>query len=136
MTFTIGEGADQRTYMVNDTPDMYSSSLGSFIHPSIQQGIINYLTKTIDVTFISPLADPSVKPFNCKYCFPVDYTLPSGTVLLASYFFTQQSVFVTEAGFRSKDGVLLNYVTFPPLEFNSTNYHLDLLILVRKPIVQ
>jgi hypothetical protein len=65
-----------------------------------------------------------------------DFKSPAGTELLASYFFTQQPICITEAGFRSKDGVLLNYDTFPPFEFNSTSYHLNLMILVKKPIVQ
>jgi hypothetical protein len=132
MTFTIGDGADQKTYMVNDTPDSGGLPSGNFIHPFIQRGTIDYSSKEIDVTFTSPLADPSEKPFDCRYCFPVDYTLPSGTVLLASYFFTQQPILITEAGFRNKDGVLLNYASFPPIEFNSTGCHLHFLILVEK----
>jgi hypothetical protein len=135
LTFTVGTDADQRTYMVNDTPDYPGSPLGKFIHSLIEegQGFINYSTKEIDVIFTSPLVKPSVKPFSCKYCFPVDYTLPVGTVLLASYFFTQQPILITEAGFRNKDGILVNYATFPPFEFNSTAYHLNFMIMVRKP---
>jgi hypothetical protein len=136
ITFTIGEGANQRTYMVNDIPNPGDNpACGTFSHSFVKQGIINYSTKTIDITFVSALVESSVKPFTCKYCFPIDYTLPAGTVLLASYFFTQQSILITEAGFRDKDGVLLNYATFPPFEFNSTAYHLDLMILVKRPLL-
>jgi hypothetical protein len=127
LTFTSGNDADQRTYMVNDDGE------GNFIHPLIQSGVIDYNTKYIDITFNAPLVDPSIKPFLCKYCFPIDFTLPEGTELLASYFFTQQSIYITEAGFRSKDGDLLNYATFPPFEFNSTEYHLNFMLLVKKP---
>ena len=133
LTFTVGEGADQRTFMVNDILDPVISTLGTFTHPSIAHGFIDYSSKTIDITFKSSLVDPSVKPFTCKYCFPIDYTLPAGTVLLASHFFTQQSILITEAGFRNKDGVLLNYATFPPFEFSSSAYHMDVMILVKKP---
>lgn len=133
MIFTIGEGEDQKTHMVNDTPDSGGLPSGNFIHPFIQSGTIDYSTKTIDVIFTSSLADPSEKPFDCKYRFPVDYTLPEGTVLLASYFFTQQPILITEAGFRNKDGVLLNYANFPPLEFNSAGCHLDFMVLVKNP---
>jgi hypothetical protein len=158
LIFTIGDGAAQRTYMVNDTPeidfnDMANSEFpfndisasefawnltesGKFNHPLIQSGTVNYITKTVDIIFTAPLVDPSVKPFNCKYSFPIDFKLPAGTELLASYFFTQQSVYITEAGFKNKDGELLNYATFPPIEFNSTSYHLDLMILVKKPELQ
>jgi hypothetical protein len=137
LTFTIGEDTNQRTYMVNDIPDSGDPPLfGHFEHSCIKpgKGIINYSTKEIDITFKSyyPVVDAFIKPFLCKYSFPIDYTLPAGTILLASYFFTQQTIPITEAGFRNKDGVLLNYATFPPFEFSSTDYHLNFMILVKK----
>jgi hypothetical protein len=127
LTFTIGEGAEQRTYMVNDDGN------GNFVHPSIQTGLVDYITKNLDITFLSPLVDPAVKSFSCQYSFLVDFVLPAGTELRASYFFTQQSIYITEAGFRSKDGDILSYATFPPFEFNSNAYHLSFMILIRKP---
>lgn len=127
LTFTSGVGAEQRTYMVND------DGMGRFVHPAIQSGVIDYAAKTVDVIFTSPLIDPAIKPFYCKYSFPIDFTLPAGTELLASYFFTRQSVYITEAGFRSKDGDLLNYATFPPIELNSNAYHLNFMVLVKRP---
>jgi len=130
LTFTIGEEADQLTFMVNDLP--LSNLTGTFNHPLIKESVIDYSTKEIDITFNLPLVDPAVRPFVARYSFPVDYFLPEGTVLLASYFFTQQSIFITEAGFRSKDGILLNYATFPPFEFNTTSNHLSFMILVKK----
>jgi hypothetical protein len=128
LIFTIGEGAAQRTYTVND------DGSGNFVHPMIQSGSADYATKELDILFKYPLVDPAVKPFTCKYSFPVDFTLPGGTELSAAYFFTQQSIYITEVGFRSKDGVLLNYATFPPFEFNAAAYHLDVMILVKKPV--
>jgi hypothetical protein len=116
--------------MVND------NGSGNFIHPLIQSGLVDYTTKVVDVTFNHSLVDPSVKPFICKYSFLIDFKLPAGTELLASYFFTQQSIYITEVGFRSKDGVLLSYATFPPFEFNSTAYHLDFMLLVKKPVIK
>jgi hypothetical protein len=130
LTFTIGDDAAQRTYMVNDDGN------GNFVHSLIQLGVVDYATKVVDIIFTVPLVDPDVKPFNCKYSFPVDFKLPAGTELLASYFFTQQSINITEAGFRSKDGDLLNYATFPPFEFCSTTYHLEFMVLVKKPELQ
>jgi hypothetical protein len=130
LTFTSYAGDDQRTYMVND------DGVGHFTHPLIQDGLVDYTTKQVDITFYVPLVDPLVKPFTCKYSFPIDFKLPAGTELLASYFFTQQSIYITEAGFRSKDGDLLNYATFPPLEFNSSAYHLNFMLLVKKLSLQ
>jgi hypothetical protein len=127
LVFAVGNELTQRTYTITDDGE------GNFTHPLIQSGIVNYATKSVDITFTTPLVDPGIKPFSCKYSFPVDFKLPSGTELLVSYLFTRQSVYITEAGFRSKDGDLLNYATFPPFEFNSTAYHLDFMILVKKP---
>lgn len=126
LIFTSGNQADQKTYMVND------DGLGHFEHPLIQSGVVDYTTKKVDVIFVSPLVDSSIKPFTCKYCFPVDFKLPAGTELQASYFFTQQPLYITEAGFRNKDGELLNYAVFPPFEFASPEYHLNFLLLVKK----
>jgi hypothetical protein len=127
LVFTVGNGVAQRTYTVTD------DGKGNFEHSLIQLGIVNYITKRIDVIFTVPLVDPAIKPFNCKYSFPVDFKLPPGTELSASYLFTHQLVYITEVGFRDKNGELLNYATFPPFEFNSTAYHLDFMILVKKP---
>jgi hypothetical protein len=130
LIFTIGDGPEQRTYTANDDGN------GNFIHFLIHSGTVNYATKEVDVTFDVPLVSASVKPFNCRYSFPVDFTLPAGTELFASYFFTQQSIYITEAGFRGKDGELLSYATFPPVELNSDTYHLNFMVLVKKPEVQ
>jgi hypothetical protein len=127
LVFTSGEGAGQRTYMAND------DGLGRFTHPLILSGLVDYGAKEVDVVFNAPLVAPSIKPFTCKYSFPVDFKPPAGTELLASYFFTQRPVCITEAGFRGKDGDLLNYAVFPPFEFNSRAYHLDFMLLVKKP---
>jgi hypothetical protein len=131
LIFTVGQDADQRTFVVNDVADSDGSG-GFFTHSSIKEGTINYDSKRIEIIFNSPLVDPSIRPFNCRYCFPIDYVLPEGTVLLATYFFTHQSIFISEAGFRNKDGILLNYATFPPFEFNSNAYHLSFMVMVRK----
>lgn len=128
LTFTSGEGADQRTYMAND------DGQGRFTHPLIQSGLVDYATKEVDVIFNSPLADMSIKPFTCKYSFSVDFKLPAGATLLASYFFTRRTICITEAGFFDKNGNLLNYAVFPPFEFNSNAYHLDFMLLVKKPL--
>jgi len=68
----------------------------------------------------------------CKFTSFEDYLLPVGTVLLASYFFTLQSVNITEVGFRNKNNILVHYATFPPFEFASNAYHLSYLFLVKK----
>jgi hypothetical protein len=108
--------------------------LGRFYHPKIINGSINYQTRILDVMFTDPLVDPEIKPFRCNYSYHIDYTLPEGTELWARYYFTQQNISITEAGFRSRDGTLIIYATFPPLEFSSTKYHCNFLALVKKNV--
>jgi hypothetical protein len=105
---------------------------GHFIHPKVLSGVINYRTRIVDITFVDPLVDPEVRPFKCSYAYPVDFALPEGTELWVSYYFTQQTVSITEAGFRSRDGTLIIYATFPPIEFSSNKYHCNFLALVKR----
>jgi hypothetical protein len=128
LSFMIGEGINQRMYLVQD------DGLGHFYHPKIIDGSINYQTRILDVAFTDPLVDPGIKPFRCNYSYHIDYALPEGTELWAHYYFVQQNILITEAGFRSRDGTLIIYATFPPLEFSSTKYHCNFLALVRKNV--
>jgi hypothetical protein len=126
LSFMIGEGVNRRMYLVQD------DGLGHFYHQKIVNGLINYQTRILDVTFTDPLVDPEIKPFKCDYSYHIDYALPEGTEFWAHYYFTQQIISITEAGFRSRDGTLIIYATFPPLEFSSTKYHCNFLALVKK----
>jgi hypothetical protein len=126
LSFMTGDGGDQRMYLARDDGN------GHFFHPRILAGTVNYSTRIVDVTFKSPVADPSVKPFKCGYSYRVNFSLPEGAELRASYYFTRQTVSITEAGFRSRDGTLIIYATFPPIEFSSNKYHCNFLALVRR----
>jgi hypothetical protein len=159
ISFMIGEGINQRMYLVedeeepfyNDNSDVhsadnfpYNSSIpgtfaynerseeGHFVNSKILNGTINYRTRIVDIEFTEPLVDPAIRPFKCSYAYQVDYALPEGTELWVSYYFTQQTVSITEAGFRSRDGTLIIYATFPPIEFSSNKYHCSFLALVKR----
>jgi hypothetical protein len=131
ISFMIGEGTNQRMYLAQDEEGS-SSEEGRFIHPEIINGTINYKTRVIDILFADSLVDPVIKPFKCDYAYRVNFALPEGTELWARYYFTQKIVLITEAGFRSRDGTLVIYATFPPIEFSSNNYHCNFLVLVKK----
>jgi hypothetical protein len=159
ISFMIGQGTNQRIYLVKDEeepfyndnsgiplPDNfpYNSSIpgsfdynnrseeGRFVHPKILNGKINYRTRIVDIEFTDPLVSPAIKPFKCTYSYRVNFVLPEGTELWVSYYFTQQTVSITEAGFRSRDGTLIIYATFPPIEFSSNKYHCNFLALVKR----
>jgi hypothetical protein len=161
ISFMIGEGSSQRMYLVqdeeepfyNDNSGVFSSDdfpynlsipgtfayngrseEGRFVHPKIRNGTINYRSRILDIEFIDPLVDPSIKPFKCSYSYQVDYVLPEGTELWVNYYFTQQTISITEVGFRSRDGTLIIYATFPPIEFSSNKYHGNFLALVKRNV--
>jgi hypothetical protein len=127
ISFMTGVGVNQRVYTVQDDGE------GNFKHSKIVKGTINYQTRILDVIFTEPLADTDVKAFKCSYSYHVDYALPEGTELWASYYFTQQTISITEAGLRAKDGKLIVYATFPSIEFTSDRYHCNFLFMVKKP---
>jgi hypothetical protein len=131
ISFMMGEGTNQRMYLVQDIYNEGSEN-GSFVHPKIAEGTINYRTRILDIKFTDPVVEPEVKPFKCSYNYRVDYALPEGTELWVSYYFTQQTISITEAGFRSRDGILIIYATFPPIEFSSNKYHCDFMALVKR----
>jgi hypothetical protein len=126
LTFMIGEGVNRKMYLAQD------DSEGNFVHPQIQDGTIDYSTRILDITFKSPIVDPAVKPFKCSYSYRVNFSFPEGTELWESHYFTQKTVLITEAGFRSRDGTLIIYATFPPIEFSSNNYHFNFLALIKR----
>jgi hypothetical protein len=132
ISFAVDGGSGQRVYLVQDENSLGDE--GYFVHPEILRGKINYRTRIIDVEFINPLVDPVARPFKCSYAYQVNYALPAGTELWASYYFTQRMVSITEAGFRSRDGTLIIYATFPPIEFSSNKYHCNFLALVKKNV--
>lgn len=129
LSFMIGDGVNQRMYLVQDDGN------GNFVHPMIFTGTVNYSSRIIDITFRAPIVDPAIKPFKCSYSYHVDFALPEGSELWVSYYFTQKTVSITEAGFRSRDGTLVIYATFPPIEFSSNKYHCSFLALVKRGVL-
>jgi hypothetical protein len=128
LSFMTGDGVNQKMYLAWDDGN------GHFAHPQIASGTVDYFSRIVDITFKSPIADPSIKPFKCGYSYRVNFALPKGTELWTSYYFTRQTVSITEAGFRSRDGTLIIYATFPPIEFSSNKYHCSFLALVRRNV--
>jgi hypothetical protein len=126
LSFMTGIGVNKRMWLVQD--DRY----GNFIHPKIKLGKIDYQTRVLDIQFTEPLVDKDIKPFKCTYTYPVNYVLPVGTELWVHFYFAQDITLITEAGFRSRDGTLVLYATFPPMEFISNKYHGDFTALIKK----
>jgi hypothetical protein len=127
LSFMTGTGVTKRMWLVQD--DRH----GKFVHPKIKFGKIDYQTRVLDIQFTELLVDKDIQPFKCTYTYPVNYALPAKTELWANFYFTQDITLITEAGLRSRDGTLVVYATFPPMEFVSNKYHCDFIALVKKP---
>jgi hypothetical protein len=128
LSFMTGTGVNKRSWLVQD------NGSGEFVHPKIKFGKINYQTRILDIQFTESLVDKDIQPFKCTYTYPVDYALPTKTELWVNFYFTQDITSITEAGFRSRDGTLVVYATFPPMEFISNKYHCDFMALVKKEL--
>lgn len=103
-----------------------------FTHEKIISARIERETGKFEFSFSDDINSDGGTPFVCRYDSRVDRALPAGTVVTASYFFTERTVLITEAGLCGKDGTLVAYATFPPFEFTSNAHHLSLTILARR----
>jgi hypothetical protein len=125
MNFHVGDGADERIIVTGD------NGSGAFeSNPGIVSSSINYKAGGFDIHFAVPLTPGSL--FEVIAAHPVDYTLPTGTEIIADYYFTQNTINITEAGLFNSAGDMICYAVFPPFEFSSVEHHLNLLFAFRK----
>lgn len=140
LTWAIQAEKGLQLYQVSDTPqENTDSNTGVFLCEGIiEEGSIDYNTGAIDITFNQshPAVDKSVYPFKCEYSYNTSSAISVGTQLQATYFFTDTTICITEAGFRDVNGNLVAYATFPPFEFVSNNYHLNFMLLVARKAIQ
>jgi hypothetical protein len=125
MSFHTGDGENERVAAVRDT------GAGTFEDsPHIISASIDYAAGGFIIDFAAPLTPGS--PFEITASYPVNYVLPAGTEIIADYYFTQAVIEITEAGLFNSAGDMICYATFPPFEFSSVDYHLNLLFAFRK----
>jgi hypothetical protein len=125
MDFHIGDGDGERIIVVKD------NGSGHFLdNPNIVSSFINYDLGHFSIDFAVPLTPRSL--FGITATYPVDHTLSAGTEIIADYYFTQNTINITEAGLFNSAGEMLCYATFPPFEFSSVEHHLNILFAFRK----
>jgi len=125
LSFHIGDGENERIVVVKD------NGAGSFEdNQYITRSSMNYESSRFSVEFTQPLTPGS--RFEVTSTYPVDYLLPKDAEIIADYYFTQSTIEITEAGLFKSDGKLISYATFPPFEFSSVDYHLNVLFAFRK----
>lgn len=124
LAFSIGG----RMYTVRDSDN--GDGTGSFLDEHIYQSSVNYSTGEFSIVFNEDTDDPVEHKMTLRHTVPVSFIPPAESSLEASYLFTEDTVLITEAGFRSADGSLVGYASFPPFEFTSNAYHLSLTMAV------
>lgn len=114
-------------YVATDTPT--DSTYGTLSGQSCT-GTINYVTGQIDLTFASAPANETTIQYSYKF---KKTTVPdSGTKIVAEYYFTSESVEITETGLTDSNGNLLAYATFPPVKFKNFKNHLNFAFVLKQ----
>jgi hypothetical protein len=125
LSFHVGDGENERIVIARDDGDGKLQENSHIIDSSI-----DYEAGRFYIEFAQPLTPGS--KFEVTSTHPVDYLLPDGAEIIADYYFTQSTIEITEAGLFSSAGKLISYATFPPFEFYSPDFHLNLLFAFRK----
>jgi hypothetical protein len=125
VSFHVGDDEEERIVIAKD------DGAGALqANPHILRSSINYEAGRFIIEFVTPLTPRS--RFEVTATHPVDYLLSDGQEILADYYFTQSTINITEAGLFNSEGKMISYATFPPFEFSSVDYHLNLLFTFRK----
>lgn len=123
ITYTMGEGAEKKTYRVTD------NGSGAFpTSASLLSSSIDYATGEVVIHFSEPLTEGVA--LDIIYSYAVSWVPEATDKLYASYFFVERSIDITEVGFFDKNDTLLIYATFPPMQFSATDLHGSFTILV------
>jgi hypothetical protein len=92
--------------------------------------VVDYEGGKVDVTFTEkPSAGQSI---TFVFEHTVNYFVPPSTEILVNYYYTELPLEITEAGLFSDDGTMISYATFPPLEFNGPENHVNVVFAFRK----
>ncbi len=123
VTYIIGG----RTYLVHDdgANGLY---LADGLNPHIISGSINYTSGALLIVFNTQLDySASGIPVMANYTFLRSYTPDISSSIIADSYITNQGdpPLITEAGVFLDDGTMLAYMTFPPVEMDTIDYHLS-----------
>jgi hypothetical protein len=98
----------------------------------ITTATVDYTTAQFYFEFSEPLTDGTLLELDFQY---QKVTTPDiNTEIRADYYFTIQSIEITEAGLFDQNNNMVAYATFPPVEFSSTKNHLNMGFLISKDV--
>lgn len=111
--------------------------LGNFVDTSVEghltSGTVNYTTGEFSFQFDAPLTDG--EDVTLRYSYRKVSTPDAGTEVRADYYFTIETIEITEAGLFDINDNMIAYATFPPIEFNSSKNHVNVGFLIRKGLL-
>lgn len=93
-------------------------------------GTVDYDNGDFDFVFDSPLT--SGKDLVLSYSYRKIATPDASTQIKADYYFTIETIEITEAGLFDINDNMIAYSTFPPIEFNSSKNHVNIGFLIKK----
>ena len=126
-----------RLYVLND------DGAGGFItsdglNPYFTGGSINYLTGEVVLDFSVALDYDATTGMGTKvtarYSFIRTLTPDNNTKITVNYYFTYTAISITEAGLFDVNDNLIAYMTFPPVEFLSADFHLNVHFFLKKSL--
>lgn len=122
--FWIIYNIDDHVYITKD------DGLGNISGTKIVSGTIDYEHGTVSLEFEEPLTNEEDLVF--KYRYRKVSTPDAESEIRVDYYFTVQSIEITEAGLFDEYDEMIAYATFPPIEFTSSRYHLSMNFIVKK----
>jgi len=113
---------------------------GNRIYIARDDGLGNIVDLSSDGKIISATVDYNTWEFSFEFSDPVtlgqnmELTFywnkisqpDDGSAIVATYYYTAQSILITEAGIFNLDDELVAYATFPPVEFATSSSHLSM----------
>lgn len=93
-------------------------------------GTVDYNTGDFSFEFDAPIT--SGEDVSLEYSYRKVATPDAATFIKADYYFTIETIEITEAGLFDINNNMIAYSTFPPIEFNSSKNHVNIGFLIKK----
>jgi hypothetical protein len=105
---------------------------GNITHELIDTGTIDYTNGDIYLLFTTPIVTGT--DILVEYVYERDLPPDAGTEIKVDYYFTEDPIEITEAGIFDQDNNMVAYATFPPIEFISKDFHVNVAFLLKKTL--
>lgn len=105
---------------------------GNITHELIDTGTVDYATGDIYLLFNTPIVAGT--EILVEYVYERDLPPDENTEIRVDYYFTEDPIEITEAGVFDQEENMVAYATFPPIEFISKDFHVNVSFLLKKTL--